>query len=290
MTAKSVERKTCRAAVLALGLLSGSMAGQEKYLLAFKPKVDQTLIYNLDTRMDSEGKSFLGQSLSLGARALGRIDLDIRQAATDRVFAELRTPGINVTLQSPGRQNEFALATPFDRPVEIVFDRSMRIRELKNVEALEKQNPLNFSILDIFRNYLPTFPDAPVGRGETWLDHKKMLIPFEGMDVVIAIDITFALDDVVLSGEGRLAFISASYVVNLSGSRNVEAYAAGFEGKGTGSGKLSCLLDEGTFTDYRLDYTVDGSMVLRKEGASVASWPFSLSMASQVNLVGRTPR
>jgi hypothetical protein len=76
-----------------------------------------------------------------------------------------------VSLQSLGQQNEFTLATPADLPVKVVFDKSLRIRELKNVDALEKQNLLNFSVLDIFRNCLPSFPDTPVGLGKAHLPH-----------------------------------------------------------------------------------------------------------------------
>jgi hypothetical protein len=46
------------------------------------------------------------------------------------------------------------------------------------VVALEKQNVLNFSIMEVLQTYLPSYPDRPVSVGDSWKEHKRTLIPF----------------------------------------------------------------------------------------------------------------
>ena len=57
--------------------------------LAFSPLAGTTLVYSLTSRLSSEGKSFLGQELGLGAQASGQLDLVIRQKTSDNVFVDL---------------------------------------------------------------------------------------------------------------------------------------------------------------------------------------------------------
>ena len=82
-------------ALESLGVLrSGSISGfdkppqpqvspTEQYTLRFSPRPQQTLVYSLQSRMETEGQSFLGKSLTLSAQADGEIDVFIRQVATD---------------------------------------------------------------------------------------------------------------------------------------------------------------------------------------------------------------
>ncbi len=257
----------------------------EKLVLRFSPRPRQTLVYNLQSRMESEGHSFLGRSLTLRAQADGQIDVFVNQVGADSVFTELSSPGIQIFLQAPGRQDGFTLKTPADSPVRIAFDKVGRIRDIRNVERLEDQNPLNFSILEVLRNYWPAFPESPVSAGESWPDHKRLVVPFQGMNLVTELAITFTLNTVIPSPEGRLALITASYVVGLSGERRVEDFRGTFEGRGTGSGTLHFEVEGGYFTEYRLDYTVDGALVMRKDESKVVEWPFRLSAAANLILL-----
>jgi hypothetical protein len=257
----------------------------EKFSLRFSPRPRQTLIYNLQSRMESEGQSFLGRSLTLSAQADGQIDVFVRQVGEDSVFTELSSPGIRIFLRTPGRQDEFTLKNPPDSPVLLSFDKSGRIREIRNVETLEEQNPLNFSILEVLRSYWPAFADKPLTAGETWPDHKRLAVPFQGMNLVIELEILFTLNAVVASPEGRLALITATYTAALSGERQVEDFLGSFEGRGAGSGSMNFQVDGGYFTEYRLDYVIDGAMVVRKAESKVVEWPFRLSAGASLLLL-----
>lgn len=235
--------------------------------------------------MNSEGKSFLGKSLSLNATASGEVDFVIRQVSRDNVFAELTTPGIQVSLQALEQREEFTLSASTDNPVLVVFDKTGRIRDVKNVEALEEQNIMNFSVVEVLRNYLPAFPDRLISISDSWKDRKRMIVPFQSIDLVVELEINFLLNDILPSPDGRLAMISADYKVNLSGSRNLEQAVGSFEGKGFGSGNMNFLVDQGYFTEYRLDYRIDGEMVVRKAETNPLQWPFSLSVSAGLSLI-----
>jgi hypothetical protein len=235
--------------------------------------------------MESEGQSFLGRSLTLSVQADGEIDVFIRQVAADSVFTELSSPGIRIFLQTLGRQDEFTLKNPPDSPVQMTFDRAGRIRDIKNIETLEDQNPMNFSILEVLRNYWPAFPDRPITVGESWPDHKRLVVPFQGMSLIVELEISFTLNAVVPSPEGRLALITAAYTATLTGDREVESFRASFEGSGTGTGSLSFMIDGGYFSEYRLDYAIDGAMVMRKAESRVVEWPFQLTAGASLLLL-----
>jgi hypothetical protein len=256
-----------------------------QYSLRFSPRPRQTLIYSLQTRMESEGQGFLGKSLTLSAQADGEIDVFIKQVAADSVFTELSSPGIRIFLQTLGRQDEFTLKNPPDSPVQMTFDKAGRIRDIKNVETLENQNPLNFSILEVLRSYWPAFPDRPLSAGDSWPDHKRLVIPFQGMSLTIELEITFTLNAVVPAAEGRLALVTSMYTVALSGDREVEGFRGSFEGSGTGTGSLNFHVDSGYFSDYRLDYTINGAMVMEKAGSRVVEWPFNLTAGASLLLL-----
>ncbi len=258
---------------------------EEQHRLRFSPRPRQTLVYSLETRMDSEGQSFMGKSLTLSAQADGEIDVFVRQVSTDGVFTELSSPGIRVFLRTPARQDEFTLKNPSDSPVQMSFDRAGRIRDVKNTEKLEDQNPLNFSILEMLRSYWPAFPDKPLSIGESWPDHKRIVIPFQGMSLTVELDITFTLNDVVAAAEGRQALVTAAYTASLSGTRQVEAFLGSFEGSGTGTGSLVFQVESGIFSDYRFDYLIDGAMVMRKEESRLAEWPFRLTAGASLLLL-----
>jgi len=257
----------------------------EQHQLRFSPSPRQALVYSLETRMESEGQSFLGKSLTLSAQADGEIDVFIRQVSTDGVFTELSSPGIRVFLRTPARQDQFTLKNPPDSPVLMSFDRAGRIRDIKNTETLEDQNPLNFSILEMLRSYWPAFPDKPLSVGESWPDHKRIVVPFQGMSLTVELDITFTLNDVVPAAAGRQALVTAAYTASLSGNRQVEAFRGSFEGSGTGTGSLVFQVESGIFSDYRFDYAIDGALVMRKDESRLAEWPFRLTAGASLLLL-----
>jgi hypothetical protein len=257
----------------------------EKCALRFSPRPRQTLVYSLQSSMESEGQSFLGKSLTLSARADGQIVVLVSQLSADSVFTELSSSGLRIFLQTPGWQDEFTLKNSADSPVLMTFDRAGRIRDIRNVESLEEQNPLNFSILEVLRNSWPAFPDEPIAAGESWPDHKRLVVPFQGMNLVIELEIIFTLNALVPSPEGRLALITAAYTATLSGERQIEGFLGSFEGRGTGSGSMSFQVDSGYFTEYRLDYFIDGAMVMRKAASKVIEWPFKLNAGASLLLL-----
>ncbi|MGB7297109.1 MAG: hypothetical protein WBC70_16110 [Candidatus Aminicenantales bacterium] len=159
----------------------------ERLNLRFSPRSGQTLVYNLQTRMDSEGEGFLGKNLTLSAEA--------------------------------------------------------------DVETLEEQNPLNFSVLEVLSNYWPAFPDRPLSPGESWPDHKRIVVPFQGMSLTIELEVSFTLNTVTPAPGGRLALIAAAYTASLSGDRQVEDFRGAFEGRGTGTGSLVFQVDSGFFSN-----------------------------------------
>jgi len=235
--------------------------------------------------MDSEGQSFLGKSLALNALADGEIDVFIRQVSKEAVFAELTSPGIRIFLRTPGGQDEFTLENSPDAPVRVVFDKASRVREIKNAEALEEQNPMNFSILDVLRTYWPALPDGPVSVRDSWPDHKRLEIPFQQMSLIIELEIAYTLDGVVPAPEGQLALIHVAYTATVSGEREVEEFKGAFEGRGGGSGYLNFQVENGYFSEYRLDYVINGEMVIRKAEAKVVEWPFKLSADASLLLL-----
>lgn len=266
-------------------LSQGRAHEEERFHLRFSPRPGQTLVYNLQARMDSKGEGFLGRNLTLSAQADGEIDVFIRQAAKDSVLAELSSPGIRIFLQTPGRQDEFTLKNPPDSPVQMTFDRTGRIRDIRNVETLEDQNPMNFSVLEVLRNYWPAFPDRPLSPGESWPDHKRIVVPFQGMNLTIDLEIRFTLNTVTPAAGARLALITADYTVSLAGDHRVEDFRGAFEGRGTGTGSLIFQFDNGYFSEYRLDYLIDGAMVVRKAESPVAEWPFRLNADASLLLL-----
>jgi len=255
------------------------------YELVFSPPAGATLVYSLTSRLTSEGKSFLGQTLTLGTQASGELDLFIRQKSSDSVFVDLSSPGIRVAVQVLDQQNDFTLDAPSDDPVRMVLDRACRVRSVDNAEKLEERNPMNFSVLDVLRNSLPALPDRRVSPGDSWQDHKRLQIPYQGMRLLIEIETTFRLRDVSPTPQGKLALVDAAYSVRLSGSRELENVTGAFEGQGGGTGSLSFLVDKGYFSDYRLDYSIDGAMVIGRGETRLAEWPFTLTQSAALTLL-----
>jgi hypothetical protein len=106
------------------------------------------------------------------------------------------------------------------------------------------------------------------------------------MNLAVELDIMFLLNLLLPSPDGRLALNSATYSVTLSGSQNLKEAFGSFEGKGVGSGNLNVLVDRGYFTQYRLDYNINGTMVVRGAGTKLLEWPVTLSATADFSLLG----
>ena len=257
----------------------------EKFSLAFHPEAGTTLVYSLNNQVESEGRSILGLDLSLQARASGEIDLWVAQAAADHVVVNLTTPGIQVFLRVLDRLDEFMLKAQKENPVEMVINKTGRVGNIRNIEALEEQNLFNFSIMEVLQTYFPAFPERPVAEGESWTDHRQLTIPFQSMKLTVDIESTSTLVRVLPGPEGRSGVINAQYAVILSGRQQFEDTVAAVDGKGSGSGVLNLQIDRRSFTEYRLDFAVNGALTLHKAGAKLAEWPIRLSAFNGLSLV-----
>jgi hypothetical protein len=264
--------------------------GARRYQIAFAPVPGLNLIYALSSRVNTEGNGFAGKSIALSATASGEIELGIKGSAPDLMIASLTSPGIRINTQVLDKSAQTTLAAGTNEPVLIEFEKTGRIREIRNAEALEKKNIMNVSIMEMLRAYFPVLSDRPVSPGDSWVARKKLIIPFQGCDLEVLLAVTFVLNDIVNSREGRSAVIGAAYSVTLAGSRRMDNVTGSFEGTGSGSGSLSFLMDRGYFTDYRLDYQIGGAMVVRKGGEKLLEWPFTLSASAALELVSATSR
>ena len=150
-------------------------------------------------------------------------------------------------------------------------------------------NPFNVSIPQILRDYFPVFPVEPVGRGDSWSETRRLSIPFQGIDVQVNLAITYTLDDIVPTADGRMAAISAVYRVGLSGGKDLGETQGVFEGEGLGSGSLQIQADQGWFSQYRIDFKTDAAFVMKKGAERLVEFPFSFSAFAEVVLINVQP-
>jgi len=203
-------------AVLAVPLLCQSTSQtQEKVTLRFGPAEGSRLTYSLSSVVNVDGKNFLGKDLALNADSRGEIRLLAKPSSRDTVRADLTTPGIDVNVRLPDRVLSQKLGTTDGQALEVVFNRTGRVESIRNPEAVGSGNPFNVSIPQILRDYFPTFPVEPIGRGDSWNESRRLTIPFQQIDLQVNLAITYTLDDIVPADDGRLAVISAVYKVTV---------------------------------------------------------------------------
>jgi hypothetical protein len=260
----------------------------EKVALRFGPTAGTALTYSINGQVNVSGKDFLNRDLTLDADAQGDMRLAVISLARDSVLAGLSTSGINVRAQLPDRSQSQTLRTEEGKTLEVVFNPSGKVMDIRNPEVLGQQNVLNFSIPQILRDYFPAFPAQPVGPGDQWRETRRLTVPYQGLEVHIDLAIEYTLNDVLPSPDGRKAFVSAVYTVGVSGSRDLGDSMGVFEGRGAGTGNLSFLVDRGYFTEYRLDLRTDAEFVAKKGNKRVLGMPFSFSLLAEVNLVSNT--
>jgi len=260
----------------------------EKVALRFGPPAGSALTYSINGQVNVNGKDFLGRDLTLDADAQGDLRLAVISLARDTVLAGLSTSGINVRAQLPESSQTQTLRTQEGKSLDVVFNPSGKIMDIRNPEVLGQENVLNFSIPQILRDYFPAFPVQPVGPGDQWRETRRLTVPYQGLEVHIDLAIEYTLNDILPAPEGRKAMVSAVYTVGVSGSRDLGDSVGVFEGRGSGTGYLSFLVDKGYFTEYRVDMRTDAAFVAKKGNKRVLEMPFSFSLVTEVNLIGNT--
>ncbi len=261
----------------------------EKVALRFGPAAGSAVTYSINGQVNVSGKDFLNRDLTLDADAQGDLRLVVISLARDTVLTGLSTSGINVRAQLPDRNQTQTLRTQEGKTLDVVFNPSGKVMDIRNPEVLGQENVLNFSIPQILRDYFPAFPVQPVGPGDQWRETRRLTVPYQGLEVHIDLLIEYTLNDILPAPEGRRAMVSAVYTVGVSGSRDLGDGSTGvFEGQGAGTGYLSFLVDKGYFTEYRVDMRTDAAFVAKKGTRRILEMPFSFSLRTEVNLIGNT--
>lgn len=262
---------------------------QDKVTLRFGPAEGTRLTYSLSSVVNVDGKNFLGKDLALNADSRGEIRLLARPSSRDTVRADLTTPGIDVNIRLPDRVQSQKLGPADGQALEVVFNRTGRVEAIRNPEAVGSGNPFNISIPQILRDYFPSFPAGPVGRGDTWTESRRLSIPFQQIDLQVNLAITYTLDDILPADDGRLAVVSALYKVTVSGSKDLGDAQGVFEGEGAGAGTLQVHVEKGWFSEYRVDFKSDAAFVMKKGQDRLVEFPFSFSAFAEVVLLYAQP-
>jgi hypothetical protein len=273
-------------AVLAVPLLAQSAAPpQDKVALRFGPAEGTRLTYSLSSVVNVDGKNFLGKDLALNADSRGEIRFLAKPSTRDTVRADLTTSGIDVNIRLPDRVQSLKLGTNDGQALEVVFNRTGRVESIRNPEAVGSGNPFNVSVPQILRDYFPSFPVDPIGRGDSWTESRRLTIPFQQLDLQVNLAITYTLDDLLPADDGRLAVISALYKVTVSGSKDLGDTQGVFEGEGAGAGTLQVHVEKGWFSEYRVDFKTDAAFVMKKGQDRLVEFPFSFSAFAEVVLL-----
>jgi hypothetical protein len=285
MNRRQIGRAVVSACALALVFYSAASQEQaEIYLLRFAPAVGTRLDYSIHGMVTVGGKNLLGRDLSLTAVSQGELRFAVQTSTRDTVRARLTSPGIETSVQTSDRTLTETLRTEAGKALEVVFNRTGKVEEIRNAEALSQEKILNFSIPQILTDYFPVFPTEPLAAGQGWSESRRLAIPFQGFELLVQLKVDYVLNDVFLSPDGRKAAISASYSVSLSGSQESGDSVVFVEGGGAGSGYLNFLVDRGVFTEYRIDFKTDAAFVAKKGGERLLDWPFNFSVFADVTL------
>ena len=285
MTARNAIAAAALSGLLGLTAAPALLTGQDKIALRFGPAEGSRLTYSLSSVVNVDGKNFMGMDLALNADCRGEIRLLAKPSSRDTVRADMTSPGIDVNIRLPEKVISQKLGTTQGEPLEVVFNRTGKVESIRNPEVVGGGNPFNISIPQILRDYFPAFPAEPVGRGESWLESRRLTIPFQGLDLQVNLAITYTLDDILPADDGRLALISAIYKVAVSGAKDLGDSQGVFEGEGAGSGSLQVHVDQGWFSEYRVDFKTDAVFVMKKGTTRLAEFPFSFSAFAEVILI-----
>lgn len=278
---------------LAVALLAAALAaapsaagpGQDKIALRFGPAEGTALTYSVSSVVNVDGKSLLGVDLGLNADCRGEVRLLAKPSSRDTVRTDLTSPGLDVNVRLPEKVFSQKIGATRGEPLEVVFNRTGRVESIRNPEALGGGNPFNVSIPQLLRDYFPSFPAQPVSRGDSWVETRRLTIPFQGLDVQVNLAITYTLDDILPADDGQLALISAVFKVGVSGAKDLGDTQGVFEGEGSGAGSLQVRVAQGWFSEYRVDFKTDAAFVMKKGADRLAQFPFTFSAFAEIVLI-----
>jgi len=250
---------------------------EEKISIRFSPPTGERIEYIVTSMIQSSGSNLLGNDMSMNASSNGTITLEVSRVTKNNVYTNLTSDDLLITVQSLSNTRSFNLTTKDEKALKVVFDRTGKVSEVTNLRALKKQNLMNFSLVQIIRNYFPTLPDKPIGIGDSWSANNKLAIPFQGMQLQVLLNVKYTLDSIMNTQIGQEASISVDYSVSLQGRRSFGGCTAHFNGNGTGTGYLHFLVSKGYFSEYRLDYEVSGNVNVKNKDKLIMNIPISFT-------------
>ncbi|MGD9344769.1 MAG: hypothetical protein PVH84_02835 [Candidatus Aminicenantes bacterium] len=253
---------------------------QQKYALSFSPTVGDIFHYQLDLSLAAGGKDFQGKDISLEGNASGELLFTIKRNIANQVAAVVTTPGIRFDSTEFEQHQGYTLITKNSEAVRVSFNHKGGVTQVHNLEALNTKSIGNISFEQILSKYLPTLPDKAVAVGETWSDSQTFSIAFKTIDLDVILDRDYVLLNVQPAKNGDIAIISISYSVELSGSRNWEDWAGGFEGQGTGTGSFLFNIQRSCIQQFNVEYGTEATLVIRKKERPVLKQPFRLSVTA----------
>jgi hypothetical protein len=269
--------KKTQAIVLMLLCSSLLLYSEEKIAIRFSPPIGERVEYIVTSLIQSSGSNLLGNDISMNASSNGSITLEVLRVTKNNVYTNLTSDDLLITVQSLSSTRSFNLTTKDGKALRVVFDRTGKVSEVTNLRALKKQNLMNFSLVQIIRNYFPILPNKPVGVGDSWTENSKLAIPFQGMQLQILLSVKYTLDSIMNTQIGQEASISVDYSVSLQGRRAFGGGTAHFKGNGTGTGYLHFLVSRGYFSEYRLDYEISGNVSVKNKDKLIMSIPISFT-------------
>lgn len=259
----------------------------EKTVLRFAPAAGARLDYNILGMVSMSGENPLGKDLSLTAVTQGVLHFAVLTSTRDAVRARLTSPGIEVRVQVPDRTLSEMLSTREGQALEVAFNETGRIKEIRNPDALSQGRILNFSLPQILTDCFPVLSAEPVSPGRGWSESRRMAIPFEGFELLVHLKTDYVLNDVVPFGQDRQALITTFFSVTVSGRRDLGDLVGVFEGRGTGTGFLHFLVGRSVFTEYKIDFKTDAAFVVKRGEERLYEWPFAFSVSVYVAMANR---
>jgi hypothetical protein len=281
-------------AVLSAGLLSAcgapaAGAGFEKAVLAFAPPPGTVLTYDFECVVGSRASSLEGGNLPFQASARGDIRMNIRPSRPETCAVWFSSPGIEVTYQAGAEPETYAIEVPDAEPVRMVFSPTGRIMEVRNGAALEKSNRMNFSVVDMIGFCFPSLPGGPRSVGDSWVETRRIKMPFQGIGLGVGLRLTYTFDSLVPLAHGQLAVLSASPAVTISGSGETNGISATVAGNGAGTANLRLLADRNIIEEYRLETQIRGTVKVGSGATKLLELPLAMTLSFRLRLRGEAP-
>jgi len=252
--------------------------------LKFSPAPRTSISYGIQATLNGDGQDFLGESLKVEIRAQGQVDLKILDSPPDLVRTSMTVPGIEIDARMPGSDLHGTIRTRQNEVLEVVFNSTGKVSEIRNADVVEQDFESNISFNQIINDYFPVLPAGPVRPGESWYDTRNLRFPFRGTYLDVILRTEYRLDDVLPSPDGPMAFITTLYTAEVKGEIALDQGSGVFEGQGGGSGFLHFLVDKGFFSGYQTSFSVQARFLVKKGNEVLLSWPFSFESFSLITL------